>query len=176
MTAPIDNFLTIKRKKMPQTNVPVINTADRELVISRLINAPRELVFKVWTEPEHVAQWWGPDGFTNTIHEMEVKAGGVWRLTMHGPDGRDYPNKIVFIEVVKPERLVYKHSGDEETEPVNFHVTVTFEKQGNKTLLTMRSIFESAAELERVNKEYGAREGMKQTVGRLEEYVAKNFI
>lgn len=107
---------------------------------------------------------------------MNVKAGGVWRLTMHGPDGRDYPNKIVFIEVVKPERLVYRHSGDEGTEPVNFHVTVTFEKQGNKTLLTMKSIFESAAELERVDKEYGAREGMKQHVGRLEDYVAKTSI
>ena len=147
--------------------------SDRELFITRLINAPRELVWKVWTDPEHVAQWWGPTGFKNTIHEMNVKAGGVWRLTMHGPDGRDYPNKIVFIEVIKPERLVYKHSDDEGTEPVNFHVTVTFEKQGNKTLLSMKSVFDSAAELERVVKEYGAREGMVQHVDRLEEYVAK---
>jgi uncharacterized protein YndB with AHSA1/START domain len=91
---------------------------------------------------------------------------------MHGPDGRDYPNKIVFIEVIEPERLVYKHSGEDDTEDVNFLVTVTFEKQGNKTLLTMKSIFPSAAELERVVKEYGAKEGMTQTVGRLEEYVA----
>lgn len=149
------------------------NVSGRELSISRLINAPRELVWKVWTDPEHVKNWWGPDGFTNTIHEMNVKAGGVWRLTMHGPDGRDYPNKIVFIEVVKPERLVYRHSGDVDTEPVNFHVTVTFEKQGNKTLLSMKSVFESAAELERVVKNHGAREGMTQHVGRLEEYVAK---
>jgi uncharacterized protein YndB with AHSA1/START domain len=150
--------------------------SDRELNITRIINAPRELVWKVWTEPEHVAQWWGPTGFTNTIHEMEVKPGAVWRFIMHGPDGRDYPNKIVFIEVVKPERLVYKHSDDEGAEPVNFHVTVIFEKQGNKTLLTMKSVFGSAAELERVVKEYGAREGMEQHVGRLEEYVTKIFI
>lgn len=149
------------------------NSSDRELAITRIINAPRELVWEVWTNPEHVKNWWGPDGFTNTVHEMNVKAGGVWHLTMHGPDGRDYPNKIVFIEVVKPERLVYRHSGDVDTEPVNFHVTVTFEKQGNKTLLSMKSVFESAAELERVVKEYGAREGMTQHVGRLEEYVAK---
>ena len=150
--------------------------SDRELHITRLINAPRELVWKVWTEPEHVAQWWGPTGFTNTIHEMEVKPGGEWRFIMHGPDGRDYPNKIVFTEVIKPERLVYHHSGDVEDEPVSFHVTVTFENQGNKTLLTMRSVFESAAALERVVKEYGAREGMEQHVGRLEEYVTKVFV
>lgn len=158
---------------MPNQTQLKSDTADRELSITRLINAPRELVWEAWTKPEHVKNWWGPIGFTNTIHEMNVKAGGVWRLTMHGPDGRDYPNKIVFIEVIEPELLVYRHSGDEGTEPVNFHVTVTFEMQGNKTLLTMKSIFESAAELERVDKEYGAKEGMKQHIGRLEEYVVK---
>lgn len=79
------------------------DTADREIVISRLIHAPRELVFKVWTDPKHVAHWWGPNGFTNTIHEMDVRPGGVWRFIMHGPDGVDYPNKIVYKEVVKPQ-------------------------------------------------------------------------
>ena len=157
---------------MEQMLSSATHTSDKELTISRLINAPRELVFKVWTEPEHVAKWWGPNGFTNTVHEMNVKPGGVWRLTMHGPDGRDYPNKIIFIEVVKPERLVYKHAGDDDTEDVNFHTTVTFEKQGNKTLLTMKAVFESAEELERVIREYGAKEGMTQHVSRLEEYVA----
>lgn len=147
------------------------DTSDRELVITRLINAPRELVWKVWTTPEHVKHWWGPDGFTNTIHEMEVKPGGVWRFMMHGPDGKDYPNKIVFIEVVKHELLVYKHSGEEDTEDIRFHVTVIFEKQGNKTKLTMLSLFESAEVLERVVREFGAKEGMYQTVNRLEEYL-----
>jgi uncharacterized protein YndB with AHSA1/START domain len=90
---------------------------------------------------------------------------------MHGPDGRDYPNKIIFLEVEKPNRLVYKHSDDGETEPVNFHVTVTFEQESDKTKLTMHSVFESAAELERVNREYGAIEGAKQTVERLEQYL-----
>ena len=161
---------------MSQTNTSKMVNKARELSISRLINAPRELVFKVWTEPEHVAKWWGPDGFKNTIHEMNVKAGGVWRLTMHGPDGRDYPNKIVFLEVVKPERLVYKHSDDGEPELISFHVTVTFEEQGNKTLLTMISVFESAADLERVIKENGAAEGMVQHIDRLEEYLSNNAI
>jgi len=147
------------------------NTSDRELVFTRLLNAPRELVFKVWTEPEHIKHWWGPNGFTNTIHEMNVSPGGIWRLMMHGPDGRNYPNKIEYIEVVEPERLVYKHSGDDDTEPVNFHVTVTFEKQGDKTLLTMRSLFTSKEELDRVVREYGADEGAIQTLTRLAEYL-----
>ena len=150
----------------------VINeTANRELSITRLLNAPPELVWEVWTKPEHLTNWWGPIGFSTTTHEMSVKPGGVWRFMMHGPDGKDYPNKIVFIEVVKPELLVYKHTGEEQTENVRFHVTVNFQKQGNKTKLTMRSLFESPEELERVIKEYGAKEGMKQTVDRLEEYL-----
>src|SRR6266852_4602923 len=79
---------------------------DREIVITRLLDAPRELAFQAWTEPQHVAHWWGPNGFTNTIHEMDVRPGGVWRFIMHGPDGTDYKNEIVYVEVVKPERLV----------------------------------------------------------------------
>ncbi|MBC7872398.1 MAG: SRPBCC domain-containing protein [Ferruginibacter sp.] len=148
-----------------------VKRADRELIISRLINAPRELVFEAWTRPEHLVHWYGPDGFTLTNHEIEVKAGGVWKFMMHGPDGRDYPNKIIFIEVEEPERLVYKHAGEDDTEPVNFHVTVTFEKEGNQTKLTMNSVFDSAEDLDRVNREYGAIEGGKQTVNRLAEYL-----
>jgi len=150
------------------------NTSDRELILTRLLNAPRELVFEVWTNPEHVKHWWGPNGFTNTIHEMNVIPGGIWRLTMHGPDGRDYPNKIIFIEVVKPERLVYKHSGDDDTEPVNFHVVVTFEEVGDKTLLTMHSVFPTKEELDFVVKEYKADEGGIQTLNRLEKYLSRN--
>jgi hypothetical protein len=77
---------------------------DREIRGTRVFDAPRELVWKVWTEPEHIGKWWGPNGFTTTTHKMEVKAGGVWRFVMHGPDGRDYQNKITFIEVVKHDR------------------------------------------------------------------------
>ena len=87
---------------------------DREIVLSRLIDAPQELVFDAWTDPEQVGQWWGPSGFTTTTHKMEVKPGGVWRFVMHGPDGRDYQNKITYLEIVPPERLVYRHGGDED--------------------------------------------------------------
>ena len=86
---------------------PATESADREIIATRVFDAPRELVFKMWTDPKHVGRWWGPRGFTTTIHEMDVKPGGIWRLTMHGPDGRDYKNKVVFLEVEEPERLVY---------------------------------------------------------------------
>lgn len=149
------------------------STADREIVITRVFDAPRELVFKAWTDPKHVAQWWGPNGFTNTIHEMDVRPGGVWRFIMHGPDGVDYPNKIVFIEVVKPERLVYAHGSDKEDDPEQFDVTITFAEQGDKTHLTMRSLFQSAAERDRVVKEHGAIEGGNQTLARFAEHLAQ---
>jgi uncharacterized protein YndB with AHSA1/START domain len=147
------------------------STADREILITRVIDAPRELVFRVWTDLDHVAQWWGPRGFTNTVHEMDVKPGGVWRFIMHGPDGVDYKNKIVFIEVVKPERLVYNHGNDDEGEPGYFHVTVTFAEHGGKTELTMRSLFATAAERDKVVNEFHAIEGGNQTLDRLEEYL-----
>ena len=148
------------------------DTSSRELVFNRLINASRERVFEAFTVPEQVIKWWGPNGFTNTIHEMEVKPGGAWSFMMHGPDGRDYPNKIVFIEVVKPERLVFKHTGDDDTEGVTHYSTVTFQEVNGKTNLTMKLVFNTAEERERVVKEYGAEEGGKQTIGRLEEYLA----
>src|SRR5215471_614497 len=136
------------------------STADREIVITRVFDAPRELVWEAWTDPKHVPQWWGPRGFTTTTNKMDVKPGGTWRFVMHGPDGRDYQNKITYLEVKKPERLVYKH-GDAENgaaeglEPVNFEVTVTFEAQGDRTRLTMRSVFPSAKAREFVVKTYG---------------------
>ena len=147
--------------------------SDRELVITRLFDAPRDLVFDIWTDPKQIVHWWGPDGFTTTISVMDVRPGGVWQLVMHGPDGIDYPNKIEFIEVIKPERLVYKHRGEKDFEPVNFHVTILFEKQGNKTKLTMRMLFESTEEFNRVNDKYGAVEGAHQMMARLDHYLAK---
>ncbi|HUP62940.1 MAG TPA: SRPBCC family protein [Thermoanaerobaculia bacterium] len=141
---------------------------DREIRATRVFDAPRELVWKVWTDPVHIAQWWGPNGFTNTISEMEVKPGGVWRFIMHGPDGTDYPNEITYLEVEKPSRLVYDHG------PVpRFRVTVTFEEEGGRTRLTMRSLFETAEEREKVVEEYGAIEGLNQTLGRLAEHLAR---
>jgi uncharacterized protein YndB with AHSA1/START domain len=146
-------------------------SADRELIFTRIFEAPRELVFKAWTDPKQTVKWWGPKGFTTTTHEMDVRPGGVWRFIMHGPDDTDYKNKIVFLEVVKPQRLIYKHAGDADTEPVTFQVTVTFTEQGDKTKLIMRMLFDSAEERENVVAKYGAVEGANQTLDCLTEYL-----
>ncbi len=149
------------------------DTSNREIITTRTVNAPRELVWKVWTNPEHVKHWWGPNGFTNTIEEMEVKPGGVWRFMMHGPDGVDYPNKIVFKEVKEPELLSYSHGTGEENDENGFETTVHFEQAQDKTIVTMKAVLRSAEELERVIKEVGAIEGGKQTLEKLEQYLDK---
>ena len=137
----------------------------------REFDAPRELVFEAWTDPKHLAQWWGPNGFTTTTSAFDMRPGGVWRFVMHGPDGCDYENRITFDEIVKPERLVYHHGGGDDVEPVQFRTTVTFEDLGGRTRLTMRGVFPSAAERARVIKEYGADKGLVQTMARLADYV-----
>lgn len=156
---------------MPAKNDTVADVYGREIIFSRLLSAPRELVFKAFTDPKHIVHWWGPTGFTNTIHEMHVKPGGVFRFMMHGPDGTDYPNKISYLEVVEPERLVYLLGDDNAGTAGEFHVTVTFEAQGKQTLLTMRSLFATVAECEQVIKQVGAIEGGQQTLDRLAAYL-----
>lgn len=165
-----DEYLATLGRDTSAKNSP---TEDREIIITRVINAPRELVFKAWTDPRQVGQWWGPRGFTTTTHEMDVRHGGVWRFVMHGPDGVDYPNKIVYSEVVNPKRLVFMHGSDTEDAREPFYVTVTFDEQDGKTKLAMRSLFGSAAERDKVVREYNAIEGGNQTLGRLEEHLAK---
>ena len=148
------------------------NTADREIRITRVFDAPPDVVFTLWTKPEHVARWWGPRGFTTTISEMDVRPGGTWRLVMRGPDGRDYRNRIIFVEVVKSERLVYKHSPEEGSEPVSFEVTVTFAEQEGKTAVTMLMLFPTAEARNFVVNTYHAIEGANQTLARLGEHLA----
>lgn len=157
---------------MDMRAVASTDTADREIVAVRIFNAPRDLVWKAWTDPQQIVQWWGPNGFTTTTYAMEVKPGGVWRFVMHGPDGVDYQNKVTFLAVVPPERLVFKHGGDKDVEPVNHETTVIFEAQGDKTKLTMRMLFVSAKARQFIVEKYGAVEGLNQTLGRLGEYVA----
>jgi uncharacterized protein YndB with AHSA1/START domain len=114
---------------------------EKELVLKRVFNAPRERVWKAWTDPRRLAQWWGPAGFTNPVCEADVRPGGAIRIDMRGPDGTVYPMTGVYREVVAPERLVFTASAlDEKGRPL-FEVlnTVTFAKQGGKTLLTVRA-------------------------------------
>jgi uncharacterized protein YndB with AHSA1/START domain len=147
------------------------NRPKNELLFVRELDAPRELVFDVWTHSEHLSKWWGPDGFSVTTEPMVAVAGGSWKFIMHGPDGRNYPNNINFIEVNKPEYIIYKHSGEADTEDVRFEVKIHFETIGTKTRLTMNMIFETAEELQRVAREYGAIEGAEQHLNRLLNYI-----
>lgn len=171
----LENHLAEARKaggENEEKHASAEDTADREIVITRLLNAPRDLVFTAWIDPNHVAQWWGPNGFTTTTHEMDVRPGGTWRFIMHGPNGVDYPNRIDYEEVVRPERLVYTHGTGAENDPGQFHVTVTFAEQEGGTALTMRSLFASAAARNKVVTEFKAIEGGNQTLDRLQKYVA----
>jgi uncharacterized protein YndB with AHSA1/START domain len=159
--------VTAKEKTMAMGTVA--NVAEREITDTRVVNAPRELIWKVFTEPVHVVQWWGPDGFTNTTHSMDVRVGGEWVHTMHGPDGRDYANRIVYVELVKPERIVYDHIS------APWHrTTVTLEDIGkDKTKMTFQMIFETPEDKRKVVETFKADVGLKQTLGRMEDYLAK---
>lgn len=152
---------------------PNASAADREIVITRTFDAPPELVWRAWTDPQQVVLWWGPTGFTTTTHSMDVRVGGEWRFDMHGPDGVTYPNRIIFEEVDAPNRLVYSHRDAGAVEPVSFQSIVNFERQGGQTKLTMRMIFPSASDRERIVREYGAVDGALQHVERLAMHVAE---
>ena len=144
----------------------------RSIIGSREFNAPRALVFAAFADPKHLAQWWGPDGFTLTTHAFDFRVGGVWRFVMHGPDGRDYENRVTYDEIVPPERIAYHHGGGDDVEPVQFTTTVTFEDLGHsQTRIIWHGTFPSAAERARVIKEYGADKGLVQRLSRLAAHV-----
>ncbi|MEJ1238327.1 SRPBCC family protein [Chryseolinea sp. T2] len=142
------------------------NTQNRELRIVRTFRAPIGLMWDVWTNPDHIANWWGPNGFTSTIHQMDVKEGGEWRLTLHGPDGTNYPNRSVFKEIVLHKKIVFEHFNP------YFITTVLFESKGNETLVDWSMQFETAEMREIVVKAHGAEEGQKQNADRLGSYLA----
>lgn len=143
------------------------------IVMTRLLNAPRELVWEVFTDPKHLANWWGPFGFSITTHQQEVAVNKNWYLTMHGPDGTDYPNYITYTEVVKPERLVFKHTMDKDSEEIHHTTTVTLQQEGNKTRLTFEVSMPDAERLKELVVLHGVVEGGKQTMARMEEYLIK---
>lgn len=143
-------------------------TADRELLLTRILDAPRELVWEVWTNPEHIVHWWGPNGFTNTINKMDVRPGGIWDLVMHGPDGTDYKNESIFREVIEHERIVYEHVSHPK-----FTATITFFADGDKTILSWHMLFESAEEFQYTCKTFKADEGLKQNVVKLAAFLER---
>ena len=158
---------------MNQKNETPATESDREIVISRVFDAPRELAWRAMTGSEHVVNWWGPRGFTTTIEVMDVRPGGEWKHVMRGPDGTNYPNHSVFREVVEPERIVFVQGGKKEGGPsISFVSTWTFDDLGSgKTRITIRMVFPTAADRERVVREFGAIEGAKQTLERLAEHL-----
>ncbi|MED5018292.1 SRPBCC family protein [Paenibacillus chibensis] len=120
-----------------------MTVAETELVASREFDVPRELVFRAWTTPDLLARWWGPKGFTHTFYECDVRPGGAWKFTMHGPDGTDYPNHNVFVEVMPSERIVLDHLSGHE-----FRITATFEDFEGRTKVTFRQLFKIKEEFE----------------------------
>ena len=139
-----------------------------EVIHTRLLNAPRKLVWDVWTNPDHLREWWGPDGFSLTNKSIDVKPGGEWHFIMHG-FGRDFINQVNYLEVAEPSIISYHH-GDGEGK-ISFTVHVTMEEVGDKTKLTIRSVFQSSDILDQLDREVNAIEGGKQTYNRMEKYV-----
>lgn len=137
----------------------------RELSISRILNAPIDLVWEVWSKPEHIAQWWGPIGFTNDIDRMDFKEGGEWVFTMIGPDGKHYANRSVFNEIVPGKKIVFEHFSP------HFITTIEFEAQGEETLMNWTGVFDSAEILDNLIKTVNAKEGLSQNIDRLENYL-----
>ena len=131
----------------PKTNTTSSTPPGIEIISTRVFGAPRETVFGAFENPAHLAHWWGPNGFTNTIKEFDLRPGGVWRLVMHGPDGTDYDNLSNFLEVVKPEKIVFEH-----VQPVHgFQMTMTYaEVAAGQTRLTWRMVLERSAENEKL--------------------------
>lgn len=142
-----------------------------ELRLQRTYDAPVALVWDAWTDVEQVAKWWGPRGFTLTTHSKDLRPGGHWSYTMHGPDGTDYENKTLYHEVEERKRLVYDHGGSDDRPPL-FRVTVTFDEVDGRTHLDMRMSFESPDAAEQA-RQFIKRASGDSTWDRLAEYLEK---
>jgi uncharacterized protein YndB with AHSA1/START domain len=147
--------------------------SDREVVFTRLVDAPRERVWMIWAELRHLHRWWGPAGFTTTTHEFTFAPDGVWRFVMHGPDGTDYPNRIVFREIDPPARIVYENGWDLPGVPLDFTVVVTFAPEEEKTRFSLHMTFRDAEALRAAVERYGVMQGGTQTLDRLATYVGE---
>jgi uncharacterized protein YndB with AHSA1/START domain len=174
---------------MAETNHPDAAADDRTVIISRVFAAPCELVWKAWTDPKHMAEWWGPNGFTNPVCEMDVRPGGAWRIVMRSPEGVDYPLTGVYREVVAPQRIV--STVDVSEHPEEWHDLVdpsrdktkgrpspdllwivTFDDAGGETRLTVTTHFPSAA-LRDSFVRIGMEQGWSQSLDRLEALLAQ---
>jgi uncharacterized protein YndB with AHSA1/START domain len=147
-------------------------TADREIVISRLIDAPRELVFEAFTDVRHLSRWWGPEGFTTTTRTFDFRVGGEWVFVMNGPDGTDYQEWILWTEIAPPERIALLH-GEFRGDPNAFESVITFAPDGAATRIEMRTVFSTKELRDEVVEKYHAIEGGQQTLSKLAAYVTE---
>lgn len=145
----------------------------REFIITRRLKAPRSLVWRTFEDPYLLAQWWGPENFTSAITRLEFRAGGEWHVTMRRPDGGEHPVRYQFVEILAPERIVYRPFRPPGTvgAPPGYLATLTFEALGNETVFTMRAEFESAADLAAAIKG-GFYEGTNQAFDKLGRHLA----
>lgn len=142
-----------------------------ELKMTRIYDAPVKVVWEAWTDPKQVEKWWGPRGFTLTTHSKDLRPGGHWHYTMHGPDGTDYPNKTVYLEVDECKRLVYDHGGNDDRPPL-FRVTVLFQEIDGRTQMQMTMTLPTPEEAEQTKK-FIKDAGGNATWDRLAEYLEK---
>jgi uncharacterized protein YndB with AHSA1/START domain len=147
-------------------------TGDREIVISRVIDAPWELVFEAFTEVRHLSRWWGPDGFTTTTRSFEFRVGGEWDFVMHGPDGTDYQEWISWTEIASPERIALLH-GEFRGDANAFESVLTFAPDCAATRIEMRTVFPTKELRDEAVEKYHAIEGGRQTLGNLAAYVTE---
>lgn len=144
---------------------------EREIVLTRVFDAPRELVFRAWTDKAHVGKWFGPRGYTCNTHEIDVKPGGMWRFDLIAPNGHRFDNRVVYLEISPPERLVFDHGSDKDDDPGRFRVTVTFDEQSNKkTVVTLRQLHPTKAQRD-AGIGFGAVELGQQTMDKLAEHL-----
>lgn len=146
-----------------------MSTKDREVIITRIVKAPRALVFQAWTDPVHLERWYGPNGFVTKTISMDFRVGGLWKFTMTGPDGTVFPNVVLYKEITPVERIVHDHGEREDS--VMFEATITFIENDGGTLVTMRSLFLTKEARDLVVEKYGAIEGGHQTLARLDAYL-----
>ena len=141
-----------------------------EMVISRLVAAPQELVFRALTSPNHLANWWGPEGFSITTLAWDFREGGHWRSIMHGPDGTDYPNRLIYKKITPPHLLEYLHDDDGHSSQ-QFQGSLELKPEGDATRITLRARFASEAEAREMMERANAIEGGKHTLGRLAAFL-----
>lgn len=166
-----DYLKTVTKKKETKGKKNVQKNNSNELKITRVYEAPVSAVWDAWTDPEQVAKWWGPRGFTLTTHSKDLRVGGHWHYTMHGPDGTDYPNRTIYHEVEEGKRLVYDHGGYEDRPPL-FRVTVVFKSLGDKTKMEMTMAFPTPEDADQ-SKKFIKKAGGNGTWDRLAEYLEK---